>query len=100
MPTTQANQRLTGDLKPTAQDGQEPMRATAGRAGAQTHEPRTGLTGLAAALESAKAAAERLEAKTIAAAKTTDRSIREHPYQTIGLAFGLGLLIGILVTRR
>ena len=100
MPTTQANQRLTGDHKPTAQDAQEPMRATAGRAGGQAHEPRTGLTGLAAALESAKATAERLEEKTIAAAKTTDRCVREHPYQTIGLAFGLGLLIGILVTRR
>ena len=55
---------------------------------------------LAAAMEKARLAAEKLEEKTIEAAKATDRCIRDHPYQTIGVAFGLGLLIGVLAGRR
>jgi ElaB/YqjD/DUF883 family membrane-anchored ribosome-binding protein len=55
---------------------------------------------LNAAIESAKVAARRLEEKTVAAAKATDRCIRDHPYQTVGIAFGLGILFGILLGRR
>ena len=55
---------------------------------------------LANAVESAKVAAKRLEEKTVAAAKATDRVIRDHPYQTVGIAFGLGILIGVLLGRR
>jgi ElaB/YqjD/DUF883 family membrane-anchored ribosome-binding protein len=50
---------------------------------------------LDAAVEKAKAACERLQDQTTAAAKATDRSIREHPYQAIGVAFGLGVLVGV-----
>jgi len=32
-------------------------------------------------------------------AKACDRSIRENPYQAAGIAFGLGLLVGLLLTR-
>jgi len=28
--------------------------------------------------------------------KTTDRAVRENPYQTIGILFGVGLFIGII----
>ncbi len=47
-----------------------------------------------------KAVLERAEEKAVERAKAADRVIREHPYQTIGVAFGLGLLIGVLVSRR
>ena len=52
-----------------------------------------------AVVEKAKAVCERLEAKTVEAAKVTDKAIREHPYQSIGIGFGMGLLIGVLATR-
>jgi len=55
---------------------------------------------LNSAIESAKVAARHLEEKTVAAAKATDRVIREHPYQTVGIAFGVGILMGILLGRR
>jgi ElaB/YqjD/DUF883 family membrane-anchored ribosome-binding protein len=55
---------------------------------------------LSTAIESAKAAAKRLEERTVAAAKATDECIREHPYQTLGLALGLGVLVGFLIGRR
>ena len=47
-----------------------------------------------------KAMIQRAEEKTVERAKAADRVIRGHPYQTIGLVFGLGLLIGVLVGRR
>jgi ElaB/YqjD/DUF883 family membrane-anchored ribosome-binding protein len=51
-------------------------------------------------IEKAKEACERLQNQTAAAAKATDKTIREHPYEALGVAFGLGVLIGVLVTRR
>jgi len=52
------------------------------------------------AIEKAKAVCEQLQEKTVLAAKATDRTVREHPYEAIGVAFGVGLLIGVLVGRR
>ncbi len=92
-----ADKRLASHLKALVEDAEELMNRTAGQGG----ENVTAVRGrLAAALESAKAACQRLEEKTVAAAKATDRTIREHPYESIGLAFGLGLLVGVLVARK
>jgi ElaB/YqjD/DUF883 family membrane-anchored ribosome-binding protein len=73
------------------------MQAAAGQAGEKASEMRSRL---ATALESAQATCRRMEEKTIAAAKATDRTIREHPYESVGIAFGLGLLVGVLVARK
>ena len=97
MTTSEANKRLVGDLKSVAHDAEELMKATANQAGEKVVELRERLS---TALESAKVTAQRLEEKTIEAAKATDRTIREHPYQSIGIAFGVGLLIGVLVARK
>ena len=51
------------------------------------------------AIEKAKDTCERLEEKTVAAAKTADKAVRTHPYQAVGIAFGVGLLVGVLATR-
>jgi ElaB/YqjD/DUF883 family membrane-anchored ribosome-binding protein len=97
MTTEQANARLASDLKAVVRDAEELMKATAGQVGEKVTELRSRL---AAALESAKANCHRLEEKTVAAAKATDRTIREHPYESIGIAFGVGLLVGVLVGRK
>ena len=34
--------------------------------------------------------------RAIARAKTTDVAIREYPYQTLGIIFGVGLVVGLL----
>lgn len=47
-----------------------------------------------------KSIVQRAEQKAVEQAKAADRVVRDHPYQTIGLAFGLGLLIGILARRK
>jgi ElaB/YqjD/DUF883 family membrane-anchored ribosome-binding protein len=97
MTTSEANKRLVGDLKTVAHDAEELMKATANHAGEKVVELRERLS---TALDSAKVTAQRLEDKTIEAAKATDRAVREHPYQSIGIAFGVGLLIGVLVARK
>ena len=38
--------------------------------------------------------------KVIAGAKCTDEAIRENPYQSIAIAAGVGLLLGVLLGRR
>jgi ElaB/YqjD/DUF883 family membrane-anchored ribosome-binding protein len=97
MTTEQENERLARHVDAVVRDAEELMNATAAQAGEKVSELRSRL---ASALESAKAACARLEEQTLAAAKATDRTIREHPYQSIGIAFGLGLLVGVLVTRK
>jgi ElaB/YqjD/DUF883 family membrane-anchored ribosome-binding protein len=66
------------------------------RGDSEKHELRARLE---AATEKAKEVCKRLQEETVAAAKATDKAVREHPYQAIGIGFGLGLLIGVLVTR-
>lgn len=47
-----------------------------------------------------KSIVQRAEKTAIDRAKAADRVVRDHPYQTVGLAFGLGILIGILARRK
>lgn len=37
--------------------------------------------------------------KVVAGAKYTDETIREYPYYSIGIALGLGVLVGVLLGR-
>lgn len=39
-------------------------------------------------------------AKTRAAAKATDNYVHENPWRAIGIAAGVGLVIGLLIPRR
>ena len=89
--------KLVTDLKRIVTDSQELLHDSKDLAGEKAHEVRERLTD---AMESAKRACRRLEEKAIEGAKAADRTIRDHPYQSIGVAFGLGLLIGVLVTRK
>jgi ElaB/YqjD/DUF883 family membrane-anchored ribosome-binding protein len=97
MTTAEGNQRLTSDLKSAMSDAEEALRATGSQTSDKASEIRSRLN---AALESARGTCQRLEEKTVAAAKATDRVIRDHPYESIGVAFGVGLLIGVLVARK
>jgi ElaB/YqjD/DUF883 family membrane-anchored ribosome-binding protein len=51
-------------------------------------------------MENAKDAIEYVEDKAVETAKQTDEFIREKPYQAVGLAIGIGALIGFCVARR
>jgi len=89
--------KLVQDFKVVMYDAESLLKASAGELGEKAREARVRL---AASLEGAKTNFHKIEDKALAGAKATDRIIREHPYQSLGAAFGLGLLIGVLVTRR
>lgn len=38
--------------------------------------------------------------KVVAGAKCTDATIREHPYQSLAVALGAGIIVGALLARR
>jgi len=96
-----ARERVRADLESLARDAEDLLKATAGDASEKAKEARTRVV---AALERAKATCVHLQEQTVAtakaAAKKADTVIREHPYESIGVAFGIGLLIGVLVTRK
>jgi ElaB/YqjD/DUF883 family membrane-anchored ribosome-binding protein len=92
-----ANEKLTEDLKSLIQDAEALMKATSSEAGERLDEIRGRL---AAAVESAKASCQWAEERTRAAAQATDQMIRDHPYESIGVAFGVGLLVGLIIWRR
>ena len=96
--TNEANmEKLMSDLKAVTRDAEAILQATTGQAGEKMGELRERLS---SALDSARATCARLQEKAVAGAKVADKTIREHPYESVGVAFGVGLLIGVLVGRR
>ena len=70
----------------------------------ETSDPMDNETGnlhakLSTTIEKAKEVCQRLQEQSAAAAKAADRAVRDNPYQAIGLAFGVGLLVGLLAGR-
>ena len=65
-----ALEQLLEDIKVVLRDGQELLKV-----------------GMSSVRERARAGAE-----------TTDRVVKERPYQTMGLVFGVGILIGLLAS--
>ena len=90
----QADENDTGTL---AEDARALMAATADVAGDKVAEARKRL---AAALESGKELIGRAREKAVERAKAADQVVRENPYQTIAIAFGVGAVIGFLLGRR
>jgi ElaB/YqjD/DUF883 family membrane-anchored ribosome-binding protein len=91
--TEGTREKLVEDLMTLVHDAEELVKSTGGDlAGKSKIE-------LTAALDRMKASCGRLKVKAEAGARQADQIIREHPYQSIGIAFGVGLLIGVLVNR-
>jgi ElaB/YqjD/DUF883 family membrane-anchored ribosome-binding protein len=96
-----ARQRVMEDLRTLARDSQDLLKATASDMSEKGKELRARL---ASALERAAATGAALQEQTVAtskaAAKQADTVIRNHPYESIGIAFGVGVLIGVLINRK
>jgi ElaB/YqjD/DUF883 family membrane-anchored ribosome-binding protein len=88
--------RLVNDLKIIGRDTEDLIKATASDLSDKARATRSRL---AASVESAKDTCEALQEKAMAGARSTDRMVREHPYQTLGIALGVGALIGFLINR-
>jgi ElaB/YqjD/DUF883 family membrane-anchored ribosome-binding protein len=88
---------MTDNTEHLMEDAQALLSATAHVAEEKVVEARKRLT---AAIEKGKEAWNAIQEKTIAGAKATDECIRENPYKSIGIALGVGALIGFLLSRR
>lgn len=55
---------------------------------------------LSSAIDKGKEALHAVQDRAIAGAKATDLVIRENPYKALGIALGVGLLVGYLFGRR
>ena len=86
-------EKLIADLKILVQDAETLVKAAGGNLAEKSRAE------LTVALERLKVAAARAQGQAVAGAKRVDLLVREHPYQSIGLAFGVGLLIGVLLRR-
>jgi ElaB/YqjD/DUF883 family membrane-anchored ribosome-binding protein len=96
-----ARERVMADMRALARDAESLLRATADDVSEKARDARTRLM---AAVEKAKSSYEHMQAQGIEsareAAKKADESIRAHPYESLGVAFGIGVLIGALIRRR
>jgi len=55
---------------------------------------------LMAAIERGKETWNTVQEKAVAGAKATDRVIRDNPYKALGIALGVGVIVGYLLRRR
>jgi ElaB/YqjD/DUF883 family membrane-anchored ribosome-binding protein len=98
---SQATQQLVDDLKVLAADAEELVKATAAQTGERIAAARVGIQQSVAALKPRLTHAQSViadNAKT--AATSTDAAVRENPWAAIGIATGVGLLLGLLIGRR
>jgi ElaB/YqjD/DUF883 family membrane-anchored ribosome-binding protein len=89
--------RMSDDLAPSVRKVEEVVQNTAGQVSEKMEQARAKLD---SALEAAKETYSKLQDKTVAAARATDSAVREYPYSSLGFAFGIGLLIGVLINYR
>ena len=96
-----ARERVMADLRALATDAQDLLRVTADDVSDKTKEARARVV---AALERARETCDELQDQGVesakAAVKKADAAIRENPYQSLGVAFVLGLLLGALIRRK
>lgn len=93
--------KLVADLKMVISDAEELLLATAAQAGEKASAARARIT------ESLKVAKEKLAIaedialdKAKAAARATDDYVHENPWAAVGIGAALGLVVGMLISRR
>ncbi len=86
-------ERLVSDLKLLVRDAEEMVEATAQDVSDRAKEARARLR---RAVASARETCDGLQDRAVAGARAADNVIREHPYQSIGIALGVGVLLGVL----
>src|SRR4030066_1776383 len=95
-----SKEKLMQDLRVVVADAEELLRATAGQAGEKVAAARERIQeNLAAAKARLVVAGEAVVAKTKQAAKATDEYVHENPWRAVGIGAGVGLIIGMLISR-
>ena len=88
---------MNNDMSRLAEDARDLVAATADIAEEKVSAARKQL---AAALEGGKEIYGRARDKAVEGAKAADEALHEHPYQAVGIALGVGALVGYLLALR
>ena len=102
MENTQVNrEKLVSDLKVVIGDTEELLRATAHSAGETVAAARAKVQ---ASMNGAKKRLADLGDVTAdrakVAARATDEFVHEHPWQAVGIGAAIGMILGMLISRR
>jgi ElaB/YqjD/DUF883 family membrane-anchored ribosome-binding protein len=93
--------KLMNDLQVVIEDAQEMLRMTADQMGDSALGVRARIEArLAEASRDLKDLQEAAVTRAKAAGHATDEFVQHHPWQSIGIAAGIGLLVGLLIARR
>ncbi len=93
----QQTEAIRNDFNTLAEDAHALITATADVAGDKVGEARQRL---ADALENGKEIYGRVREKAVQGAKAADQAVHENPYRAMGIALGIGALIGYLAARK
>ena len=99
--TTGQKDKLMSDLGVVITDAEELLRMTADQAGEAAADIRSRIQ---ARMNQAKVDLIHLQESAVAKAKAaghaTDEFVHENPWKSIGIAAGIGLVVGLLIGRR
>jgi len=98
---TTSKDKLVSDLKNLVADAEELLKATASQAGERIAEARKKIDQSLIEGKKALADAEKtVRAKSKEYADTADDYVRENPWTAIGVAAGVGLVLGLLMRGK
>lgn len=93
--------QLVADLKTVMNDAEALLRATSTQTGEKIQEARARAE---ESLRQAKVRLTEIEQEALKRARevadATDEYVRTNPWQSVGIAAGVGLLLGLLLSRR
>jgi len=98
---TDPKDKLAADLKLVVADAEELLAATASQTGERVAALRVRMEeNLRAARHKLEDAEEALKLRTREMANATDHYVHDHPWRAVGVAAGVGLVVGLLIGRR
>jgi ElaB/YqjD/DUF883 family membrane-anchored ribosome-binding protein len=99
--TTVTKEQLINDFKVVIADAEALIKATANQGGeAVVHLRAKAEESLAVAKVKLSEAQDALVEKGKIAAQATDNYVHEKPWHAVGIAAGIGLVVGLLIGRR
>lgn len=97
----QSRDKLMSDLRVVIRDAEELLAHTGQQAGEGFKAAKAKIeTSLKSAKEELAAAQDVVVAKSKVAAQTTDEYVKAHPWQAVGMAAAIGVILGFLISPR
>ncbi len=94
-------EKLAADLKTVIADAEELLQLTSSQTGEKVAELRARMSdNLRAARHKLEDVEAAIRDKAREAARATDDYVHENPWKSVGVAAGVGLLVGLLIGRR